>query len=204
MRKYVFAFFFTLSLTACQDHPQGHKDHKTTEQTPPTQHDHSTHDHSQEAVKDTTKGSIPKTAMTNLGSNHVHIAYTAAAVRNRVIWGGLVPYDQVWVTGAHQATSISLGKDVLITGQRLPKGKYALFTIPGKQEWTVIINKNWDQHLTDEYSEQEDVLRIKVKPQTDQPHTERLTYRIKNKDTNTADLEIVWEKLKIVLAITNA
>lgn len=149
--------------------------------------------------KDTVKGSPPRMAMANVGRAHVHIEYNSPAVRNRIIWGGLVAFNEVWVTGAHEATSISFSGDVEIAGKKIKKGKYAFFTIPGKDEWTLILNKNWEQHLADEYSEQQDVLRWKVKPESNQ-HTERLTYRV-IRDKNDGRMEMLWEKLKIQFEI---
>jgi hypothetical protein len=97
--------------------------------------------------------------MANIGSVHVHIDYSSPSVRGREIFGGLVAFDEVWVTGAHSATNISFDKDLMIEGKEVKSGKYALFTIPGKESWTVILNSNYDQHLADDYTEEEDVAR---------------------------------------------
>ena len=75
------------------------------------------------------------------------IQYYAPAVRGRMIWGGLDPFDEVWVTGAHSATNWEFIKDIVINGQTIAAGKYAIFTIPDKDKWTIIINENWNQHL---------------------------------------------------------
>ncbi|MBC8923868.1 DUF2911 domain-containing protein, partial [Escherichia coli] len=77
--------------------------------------------------------------------------YHSPGVRKRIIWGGLVPYDEVWVTGAHDATTVEMPKAFVVNGKTIPAGKYAIFTIPGKNAWTVIINKQWQQHLATEY-----------------------------------------------------
>ena len=84
-----------------------------------------------------------------------------------------------------------------VEGKTIPAGKYALFTIPGKEEWTVIINKNWNQHLADDYSPSEDLVRVKVKPQTVSQNVERLRYDIEQAGTNTGRIIISWEKLSI-------
>jgi hypothetical protein len=154
--------------------------------------------------KDTLKGSPVRTAMVTIGNNHVHIVYGSPGVKGRIIWGGLVAYDQVWVTGAHKATSINFSKDVIIADKKIPNGKYALFTIPGKDEWTLILNKNWDQHLADKYSEKEDVLRIKVKPLVTEKATQRLTYSIVKKTDASGTIQVAWEKLSISLPFRNA
>lgn len=145
-----------------------------------------------------------QTAMTNVGKNHVHIEYHSPSKRSRQIFGGLVAYGEVWVTGAHNATSIRFSKDVEIGGVKIPEGKYALFTIPGENEWTVIINRNWDQHLADEYDESEDVVRLTVTPKIVEEPVESLTYEIIAEDENTGTVVISWDDLRISFTIQNA
>ena len=149
------------------------------------------------ASNDTSQKSIPSETKKWIGNTDVKINYTAPAVRGRTIWGGLVPYDAVWVTGAHKATTLEVGKSFQVGDKVIPAGKYAIFTIPGKEEWTVIINKNWDQHLADEYSEKDDLQRIKVKPQQSEQITERLKYEIDQRGERIATIIISWEKLKV-------
>lgn len=136
-------------------------------------------------------------AMSNVGNTHVHIEYGSPGVRGRVIWGGLVAYNQVWVAGAHNATSIDFSTDVKINGQVITKGKYAFFTIPGEQEWTLILNKNYDQHLADEYDQKEDVLRLKVKPEILLEVQESLTYTVEPMDDKKGKVSMSWEKVKV-------
>jgi hypothetical protein len=118
-------------------------------------------------------------------------------VRKRVIWGGLVPYNEIWVTGAHSATKLVIDKAFKVGGKSIPKGKYALFTIPGEEEWTVVINKNWQQHLTDDYNTKDDLVRVKVKPIKKDNTLERLQYFIKNSGDNKGTIAIEWEKVRI-------
>lgn len=147
-------------------------------------------------VKDTSKKSIKSRAVAIINGDSVKINYHSPGVRKRVIWGGLVPYDEVWVTGAHDATTIEIDKPFIIGGKEIHAGKYAFFTIPGKKEWTVIINKNWKQHLTTEYDAKDDVVRIKVKP-TKNVHTERLQYFIEKSKGNNGKIAVAWEKLRV-------
>ena len=151
-------------------------------------------------VKDTSKKSIKSVAEGKINATSFAINYHSPGVRKRIIWGGLVPYDEVWVTGAHDATTISFDKDVLINNVKLPAGKYALFTIPGNNEWTVIINKHWKQHLASEYDEKDDIVRIKVKPQSIN-HLERLQYFIEPGSNNKGDIAVAWEKVKISFTV---
>lgn len=162
------------------------------------------HIHTPEPTKtDTIKGSIKQEVHAMIGANHFTILYHSPAVRGRVIWGGLVAYNQVWVTGAHNATSIEFTKDVSINGKKISAGKYAFFTIPNKGKWTVIFNKNWQQHLADDYNIQEDVLRFEVKPKKQKNHVERLKYELSPKNENTGEFSMKWEKLKIQFNIEN-
>lgn len=155
------------------------------------------------AKGDTGKRSIKSAAVGKIGEANITINYHSPGVRGRTIWGGLVPYNDVWVTGAHYATNIEIDKDVVVAGTVIPKGKYAIFTIPSKVEWTIIINKNWDQHLTDDYQQKEDVVRIKVKPEQLKKNVERLQYFIEDKKDGKGVIAIAWEKLKIKFEIIN-
>jgi hypothetical protein len=152
-------------------------------------------------VKDTTKKSIKSVAEGKIGGVSFTINYHSPGVRKRIIWGGLVPFDEVWVTGAHDATTISFDKDVFINKVKVPAGKYAFFTIPGENEWTVIINKHWKQHLASQYDEKDDIVRIKVKPQSIN-RLERLQYFIESGSNNKGTIAVAWEKIKVSFPIT--
>lgn len=165
-----------------------------------TAHEHGT-DASATEAPDTVKKSIPKEAHAQITGTHFIIKYHAPAVRGRTIWGGLVPYGDVWVTGAHSATSLQIDKDVTINGTPVSAGKYAFFTIPGQHKWTVIINKNWDQHLADEYDIKDDVVRVEVTPETLPSVQERLKYSVVDKGNNQASIEVRWEKVKVSLPV---
>ena len=155
------------------------------------------HDHQKAATSDSTKKSIPKEVHTEIGDAHIMIFYSAPAVRGRVIWGGLVPYGEVWVTGAHKATTWEFTNNMEINKTVIPAGKYAVFTIPGKKKWTFILNKKWDQHLADEYDAKNDILRLDVTPEFLKDTQERLLYSLVEGENNQGVLTIRWEKLKI-------
>lgn len=138
-------------------------------------------------------------AMAMIGDAHIHIDYSSPGVRNRIIFGGLLAYDQVWQTGAHMATWIETNKDLQIKGKTLPAGKYGFFTIPSKDEWTVIFNSNWEQHGKDEYDQKDDVLRFKVKPIILNDIVESLKYDVDEIDENNGLISLSWEKLKITI-----
>jgi hypothetical protein len=107
--------------------------------------------------------SPPAKAEGTIDGVKVTIDYHQPSAKGRKVMGGLVPYGEVWRTGANNTTSIEFSGPVKIEGQALPAGKYALFTIPGENEWTIIINKTikWGHY---DYKQSEDVLRVKVKP----------------------------------------
>ncbi len=132
-----------------------------------------------------------------VGFTEVRIIYSRPGVKGREIWGGLVPYNQVWRAGANEATKFIFSTDVLIEGKPLKAGSYSFFAIPGKNEWTLIFNKIADQWGAFEYNEAQDALRIKVKPEKNPHFQEWLTYSITKKSDYSAILSLEWEKLKI-------
>lgn len=148
----------------------------------------------------TNKKSIPAICKLIVNNAAFTIEYHSPAARNRVIWGGLVPYGDVWVTGAHSATKVTFPVDVMIGDTKVLKGSYALFTIPQKDKWTIIINKNFDQHLAWDYQQAEDIVRVEVQPVI-ADHRERLQYYLHQKDKKTIQLSIRWEKLEVGLPI---
>lgn len=152
-------------------------------------------------IKDTTKKSIKSMAVGIINGDSIKVTYHSPGVRKRIIWGGLVPYDEVWVTGAHDATTICFVNPVVINGQTIPAGRYAFFTIPGKKEWTLILNRHWQQHLASEYDEKDDVVRVKVRSQKNK-HTERLQYFIEKGKDKSGTLAIAWEQVKVELPFT--
>lgn len=119
------------------------------------------------------------------------VQWGSPSVKGREIWGMIVPYDEVWRTGANEATWIEFDKDVLINDKELKAGKYGFFTIPRPGEWTLIFNTVWNQWGAFEYDEKQDALRINVKPETSDL-SETLEYTIE-KD----GISMKWEKLKI-------
>jgi len=104
---------------------------------------------------------------------------------------------EVWVTGAHRATSIEIDREFSIGDKKIPAGKYAVFTIPGKEKWTFILNTNWDQHLADDYNQHDDVLRVEATPRALPESVERLNYTITELSDTEAILSISWEKIKV-------
>lgn len=123
---------------------------------------------------------------------NITISYSTPSVKGRTIWGDLVPYGKVWRTGANEATTFETDKDLVIQDQPLPAGKYALFTIPGKEEWIWVFNSVWDQWGAYKYDEAKDVLRIKATPQKSPVYNEQLKFEI-----TEGRVSLYWENLDV-------
>lgn len=106
--------------------------------------------------------SPPAKAEAKIGGKNVSVSYSAPSKRDRVIMGGLVPYGEVWRTGANAATTLTTETDLMIGDLHVPAGKYTLFTIPGQKEWTLIVNRQTGQWGTN-YDESQDLGRVKMK-----------------------------------------
>lgn len=126
---------------------------------------------------------------------NVTLEYGRPKVKGRTIWGDLVPFDKVWRTGADEATTIAISKDINVEGQKLTAGTYSLFTIPGQKEWTIIFNKVAKQWGAYKYDKGQDALRVKVKPETAE-HVEEMTFKIEGNK-----VVLHWEKLSIPFVI---
>ena len=142
------------------------------------------------------------TVYQKIGTTDVTINYSRPGVKGRTIWGGLVPYNELWRTGANASTNIEFSTEVVIEGKKVPAGKYALFTIPTEKEWTIIINKKWEQG-TAEYSEAEDVARFKVTPKALDHSHEWMFFAIFAQSKNSAKAFLAWEKLMVPFTIVS-
>ncbi|MDP2040868.1 MULTISPECIES: DUF2911 domain-containing protein [Algoriphagus] len=162
------------------------------------------HEHHQ-AQETIVKAKSPRTStMAMIGDNHIHIDYGSPSVRGRVIWNGLVAYGQVWATGAHKATWIEFSEDVTINNQLIAKGKYGFFTIPNEEEWILILSKDWDMHLADDYNSENDLMRIKVQPKKNDNLTESLQYQVVKTNESQGKIEISWEFVSVSFDFKNA
>lgn len=139
--------------------------------------------------------SPPATATGKIGQTLVTIDYSSPAVKNRKVWGELVPFGRVWRAGANEATTISFSRDVQVEGRHLAKGKYSFYTIPSENQWTVIFNKATGQWGT-EYDERQDALRVNVKPRKSSGMNEQLSYQV-----NPNGILLRWENLELPVKI---
>ena len=136
-----------------------------------------------------------------VGLTDIEIVYSRPGVKNRTIFGGIVPYGQVWRTGANQATKVTFSTPVKLEGTDIPAGTYALFTIPGEKEWTVIINKGAAQWGAFQYNEKDDVVRFKVTPVTLAETVETFTIEFNRIRDESAVLNLVWEKTVVPISL---
>ena len=137
--------------------------------------------------------SPPANVSEKVGNITVTIDYSQPGVNGRTIWGELVPYGKVWRTGANEASTFEVSSDVKIEGKTLPAGKYALFTIPEKDSWTIIFNSVPDQWGAFNHDPSKDVLKVNVKPKKAPEMNERMTFNI-NKNGTVA---LLWENLEV-------
>jgi tetratricopeptide (TPR) repeat protein len=128
-----------------------------------------------------------------VGLTDVTINYSRPSMKGRTIFGNLVAYGKLWRTGANSATKLTFSDDVKIAGKDLAAGTYALFTIPGENEWTIIFNKNINQGGTGNYKESEDALRVNIKSMKIPGTVETFYISLEDLKPNSALIEILWE-----------
>ncbi|NJN26750.1 MAG: DUF2911 domain-containing protein [Cyclobacteriaceae bacterium] len=142
------------------------------------------------SMKSTAQESPSATAQNTIDGVSITIEYHSPKVKERIIWGGLVPYDKVWRTGADAATTLEVSDDVNIEGHTIPKGKYALFTIPQKGDtWTVILSNKADQWGAFNYKQEDDFIRFDVKGSRTVDLHESLQFDI----TDEGIITFAWE-----------
>ena len=137
------------------------------------------------------------TVKQRVGLTDVEISYSRPSMKGRTIFGGLVPYDQVWRTGANTATNITFSTAVKLNGTTVPAGKYELFSIPGKTEWTVIIHKDMSQWGAYTYDAKNDVARVKVTPVTYPVSVESFAIGLADLRDESATLYLLWDKTRV-------
>lgn len=146
----------------------------------------------------TPQASPRATIFQTVGLTDVEIVYCRPAARGRAVFGNLVPFGKVWRTGANENTTISFSEDVVIDGKTLPKGKYALYTIPKIESWEVIFystTNNWGN--PEVWNEANVVLRTTVKEEALPKPVESFTISIDNLDANYAYLNMAWENSSV-------
>jgi hypothetical protein len=143
-----------------------------------------------------------QTIKQEFGLSSIELSYSRPGVKGRKIFGDVVPFDKVWRTGANSATTLVFGDDVTIGGKLVPAGKYGLLTIPGKDNWTLIITKQLDVTSPAAYKQENDVVRVQVPVKALGENIESFTMQFSNVKPSSCDLLLRWEKTEVALPIT--
>ncbi len=146
-----------------------------------------------------------QTLSQDFGLGKIEIVYSRPSLKGRSVFGTgslLAPFGEVWRTGANGATKLTFSDPVTIGDKTIPAGSYGLFTIPGKTEWTIIINTNSKGWGSFDYKQAEDIVRFKVAPQATGTSTETFTISIDNITAQTATISLNWGKTKVNIPIS--
>ena len=146
------------------------------------------------------RSSPDRSVSKTIGTTDVTITYGSPSVSNRVVWGDLVPYDQIWRAGANNATTLEVSDDIIINGTVIAQGRYALFILPKKHDkWTVILNADADQWGAFRYDKSKDVIRVDVSPRKAAEHVEELSYKIEHHGFQYGKIVMEWEHMEVEL-----
>jgi Protein of unknown function (DUF2911) len=145
--------------------------------------------------------SPPQNVTQEFGLSSIELSYSRPGVKSRKVFGDLVPYGKVWRTGANQATTLTFGDSVIIGGTQIPPGKYGLLTIPGSDEWTIIITKQLDVTNPSAYKADQDIVRVQVRRQEFPFPVETFSILFSDITPTSCDLAIIWDKTLVALPI---
>lgn len=140
------------------------------------------------------------TVTQTIGTTSFTLTYSRPGVKNREIWGALVPYDKPWRTGANDATTFTTTDDITVAGQKLAAGTYSFFTIPTTGDWTVIFSRQKDLWGAFDYDPKQDALRVTAKSTAAEP-VEWMRLGFENLGASSCDLVLRWEKLQVAVPI---
>ncbi len=143
------------------------------------------------------QASPKETRSITIGFTTISFEYNSVGIKGREIWGSLVPYGEVWRTGANKNTLFTISDDVLINGQKLKAGSYGMHTIPGEEEWVIIFSnfsEAWGSYF---YNESEDALRISVTPEEMDSKYEWMKFSFSGYTATSVDISLKWAHLKV-------
>ena len=143
------------------------------------------------------QASPKETRSITIGFTTISFEYNSVGIKGREIWGSLVPYGEVWRTGANKNTLFTISDDVLINGQKLKAGSYGMHTIPGEEEWVIIFSnfsEAWGSYF---YNESEDALRITVTPEEMDSKYEWMKFSFSGYTATSVDISLKWAHLKV-------
>lgn len=152
---------------------------------------------------DMPQASPKATLQTRVGLTDVEVVYSRPGLkgRDKTIFGDLIPFGKIWRTGANESTKITFAEEVTVNGEPLAAGTYALYTIPGENEWTVIFHNNLELWGEMGYKEEEDALRVTVKPTSIPYPQETFTIDFSSYTNNSAALTILWDNTVVSVPI---
>lgn len=136
-----------------------------------------------------------------IGTTEVLVTYGRPGVNDRDIFGGLVAFDEVWRTGANESTALVLSDDVMIEGEEVSAGTYSIYTIPGEDEWTIIINEKMSWGT--QYDEAQDVIRVTAEPE-ESFFVEQFMIYFEDVSENSGELVLHWDDTKVPVTISTA
>ncbi|HKZ65845.1 MAG TPA: DUF2911 domain-containing protein, partial [Chitinophagaceae bacterium] len=142
-----------------------------------------------------------QTIKQDFGLSAIELSYSRPGVKGRKIFGDIVPYGNVWRTGANNATTLTFGDEVTIGGTKIPAGKYGLLSIPDKKSWTLIISKQTDVTSPAAYKPEMDVVRVTADVAKIKSAAETFTMQFVNVKPSSCDLQIMWDKSAVTLPI---
>lgn len=140
--------------------------------------------------------------MQNVGFGTIRVDYSRPSMRGRIIFGDLVPFNELWRTGANESTTISFSENMYIEENKVPAGKYSLFTIPSEKKWTIILNKDANLWGTNGYDRNFDLLRFEVMSEPFPEHVETFTIGFGDMTQATARLYMEWENTRVSFMIS--
>ena len=150
----------------------------------------------------TPQPSTTQTIKQNFGLSSIELSYSRPNAKERVIFGELVPFGKVWRTGANQASTLTFGDDVTIGNKKIAAGKYGLLSIPNKNNWILIITKQLDVTSPSAYKEENDLVRVDVKPMVGANKVETFSMQFTNVKSSSCELTLQWENTTVSLPIS--
>lgn len=150
------------------------------------------------SAQELSQPSVKSRVEQRVGVTDLVVDYSSPAVKGRTIWGELVPWDKPWRSGANASTKLITSTEIDFGGKKVPAGTYAIYSIPGKASWTVILASN---HETNSYDAKKEVVRVTAKAETLPTSRERLTYIFSDASDDGVRLDLEWEKLRISVPI---
>jgi hypothetical protein len=146
--------------------------------------------------------STPQYVKQDFGLSSIELSYSRPGVKGRKVYGDLVPYGKVWRTGANQATTLTFGDAVTIGGTKIPAGKYGLLSIPGADEWTLIVTRQLDVTSPAAYKPDQDIVRVKISPHQLPFAVETFTILFADVTSGFCNLQLIWDNTAVSLPIT--